>query len=87
VSDIDLDRADDLAIWRFARERAWVIVSKDEDFQHLSLHQGPPPQLVWVRLGNCRKAHLLHAFDRLKEGILEALAMGEALVEVVDFRP
>ena len=87
VSDIDLDRADDLAIWRFAQDREWVIVSKDEDFQDLSVRYGPPPQLVWVRLGNCRKAHLLQVFDHLKGSVFEALAAGEAMMEVVDSRP
>jgi predicted nuclease of predicted toxin-antitoxin system len=28
-------------------------VSKDEDFHQLALLRGPPPKVVWVRLGNC----------------------------------
>ena len=30
-----------------------MIVSKDEDFHRLSVLQGPPPKVIWVRLGNC----------------------------------
>ena len=30
-----------------------MIVSKDEDFHRFSVLQGPPPKVVWIRLGNC----------------------------------
>jgi len=45
--------ASDLAIWRHAGENALVLVSKDEDFQRLSVFFGPPPKVIWLRLGNC----------------------------------
>jgi len=30
-----------------------VIVTKDEDFHRLSVLHGPPPKVIWIRLGNC----------------------------------
>jgi len=30
-----------------------VIVSRDEDFHRLTVLYGPPPKVVWIRLGNC----------------------------------
>jgi predicted nuclease of predicted toxin-antitoxin system len=30
-----------------------VLVTKDEDFHRLSVMQGAPPKVVWIRLGNC----------------------------------
>jgi predicted nuclease of predicted toxin-antitoxin system len=53
VSDFGLLTADDEVIWRFAAEHEFAIVSKDGDFQRLSFLFGPPPKVVWLRIGNC----------------------------------
>jgi len=53
VRDVGLQRADDRAIWAYAREHGHVIVSKDEDFAERALLEGPPPKVVWIQLGNC----------------------------------
>ncbi len=41
-----------------AAENGLVIVSKDEDFHQLAFLYGPPPKVVWVRLGNCSTADI-----------------------------
>ena len=53
VRTVGLHRADDREVWEYARTNAFAIVSKDEDFHQLSFLHGPPPKVVWVRLGNC----------------------------------
>lgn len=53
VRDCGLLSEDDATLWEFAKERGFVIVSKDEDFHQRSFVFGPPPKVVWVRLGNC----------------------------------
>jgi len=53
VKDHALDRRDDEAIWRFAQEHQFVIVSKDADFYQRSLLRGAPPKFVYLRVGNC----------------------------------
>ena len=83
VQDVDLDRADDRVIWQYAKERGMTIVTKDEDFQALANRQrGIPPQVVWVRLGNCRKAVLLETFSRLLPQLRGLLEAGDAVIEV-----
>ena len=37
----------------YARDNDFTIVSKDSDFQQRSLLYGPPPKLIWLRIGNC----------------------------------
>jgi predicted nuclease of predicted toxin-antitoxin system len=44
--------ADDQAIWEFAAKNGLAIVSKDGDFEHRALLYGPPPKVVWLRIGN-----------------------------------
>lgn len=43
---------DDSAIWAYAASHGLAVVSKDADFQSLSAEFGPPPKVVWLRVGN-----------------------------------
>lgn len=53
VLDAGLDRADDDAIWNYARANSFIIVSKDSDFHERSVFSGAPPKVVGIRRGNC----------------------------------
>ncbi|MFA5081241.1 MAG: DUF5615 family PIN-like protein [Hydrogenophilaceae bacterium] len=62
VLDMGLEAASDREIWELVRAEMLVIVTKDEDFAQLADRQASiPPQVLWIRLGNCRKATLLKA--------------------------
>jgi predicted nuclease of predicted toxin-antitoxin system len=50
---LDLGGARDRAIWDKAAAEDFVIVTRDEDFLRLSVLLGPPPKVIWIRLGNC----------------------------------
>ena len=47
-----LATADDQAVWAYAAARGLAVVSKDADFRNLSAALGPPPKVVWLRVGN-----------------------------------
>jgi len=53
VHDCGLSTSDDLAIWTYAKHNGLMIVSKDSDFQELSVLHGHPPKFVWLRVPNC----------------------------------
>ena len=38
--------ARDEAVWEYARRQGLVIVTKDEDFQGLSVWRGAPPKVI-----------------------------------------
>jgi predicted nuclease of predicted toxin-antitoxin system len=81
VADLGLERAADGRVRARAVESGAVIVTKDEDFAvHQLLHSGP--SIVWVRIGNTRRAELLRRFDAGLPEIIAALERGEGLVEV-----
>ena len=50
---VALDRAADEAVWRFALDHEFLIVSKDSDFQERSQIAAGGPKVVWIRRGNC----------------------------------
>ena len=52
VHDCGLGQTEDLAIWNFALQHGFVIISKDNDFHDLSVLRGAPPKLVHLRSGN-----------------------------------
>ena len=61
VQDHGLERADDTEVWAYARDHGRVIVTKDSDFNDLSLSSGAPPKVVWLRIGNCTLEDAEHA--------------------------
>ncbi len=53
VFKLGLQEADDIEVWELARERGFIITSKDSDFNELSVVHGFPPKVVWIHSGNC----------------------------------
>lgn len=58
VRRLGLARATDDALWRYAGAHGFTIVSKDSDFHQRSLTLGPPPHVVWLRVGNATTAQI-----------------------------
>ena len=58
VRALGLERAPDEVIWQRAAADGLVIVTKDDDFRQRSFVFGPPPQVVWLRLGNCNTSEV-----------------------------
>lgn len=82
VRHLQLDQADDLTVWQFAKENNFHIVSKDNDFNNINTVYGFPPKVIWLRTGNIttqgiidlfrKKNEVIHAFlDKKKLGLLE----------------
>jgi len=72
VAELGLDSASDRMIWEWAGERGYVVVSKDTDFRQLAFLYGPPPKVVWLRVGN------------VSTSVIEALLLG-SVSQVVRF--
>lgn len=49
---VGLDQATDLEVWQYAQTHAYTIVTKDIDFNDLSVMLGAPPKVIWLRIGN-----------------------------------
>ena len=60
VRDCGLKGHADHEVWEYARANGFTMVSKDSDFYQRSLLYGPPPKLVWLRLGNCTRDDLVN---------------------------
>ena len=82
VFDLQMDEASDLDIWNYAFKGDLIVVSKDEDFLHLANRPGDTGKLLWVRIGNCRKLTLLHAFESELPEVVRAFEGGSRIVEI-----
>jgi predicted nuclease of predicted toxin-antitoxin system len=84
VSALRLLTATDREIFDAARAANAIVITKDEDFVRLLESHGPPPSIVWVRVGNVRNANLNAIFSRHWESVSAQVAAGEPLVEIPD---
>lgn len=79
-----LQQSDDRAIWQYARDHDFVIVTKDVDYYDLSLVWGAPPHVIWLQVGNVDKAVVLRKLTEDTQAITDAFASGLACVELCD---
>jgi predicted nuclease of predicted toxin-antitoxin system len=70
VLALGLGGATDGAVWARAIADGFVLVTKDEDFQRLSVLRGAPPKVIWVRLGNCATADVIRLLRFRSEQII-----------------
>jgi len=73
VQSVGLERADDTAVWDFARLQNLVIVTKDADFQERSLIAGAPPKVIWIRRGNCSTSDIEAILRRHSDEALQLM--------------
>ena len=59
VALVGLERAPDEDVWEYARDKNYLIVTKDSDFNDLSVLRGFPPKVVWLRVGNCPTSRII----------------------------
>jgi predicted nuclease of predicted toxin-antitoxin system len=82
VADRGMASASDDVIRDYAARVGAVIVTKDEDFAiRRLLAEGPA--VVWLRLGNSRRAALFARVGAELPAIVAGLERGETLIEIV----
>ncbi len=73
VRELGLENAKDRAIWNYAKEHQFSIVTFDADFYELSNYYGHPPKIIWLRSGNIKTPEiselLINKFNIIKEFI------------------
>ena len=74
--------APDEIIFDHGRESLSVIVTKDDYFARQSDAKGAPPQILWLRIGNCRNPALIETLSSAWLNIEAALERGERIVEL-----
>ena len=84
VADVGLATATDEAVWGYARDHGFTIVSKDSDFHQRSFVRGHPPRVVWLRRGNGGTRELIAMVQEHADDILWFGRESEASFLVLD---
>lgn len=62
VSNID-DEWSDSEIWKYAKQNAFTIVTKDADFSNRIIVSEPPPKVIHLKIGNLKLRDLMRFLD------------------------
>ncbi len=73
----------DSQIAKIALDENRIIVTKDSDFPDSFFLKGPPPRLVYLRLGNVRNRGL-SAFSEVRWALIEGLLAEDSGMIVVN---
>ena len=84
VRDVALQSAPDETVWDFAIQNDCTIVSKDSDFHQLAFLKGPPPKVIWIRLGNCSTSDIEALLRGSVEQIRRFIADQESAFLIVE---
>lgn len=84
VRELGLRDATDREIFEAARDAGTVVLTKDSDFVFLLEQLGPPPQILWLTVGNTSNARLKETLLRSLPAAQKLLLQGEPLVEITE---
>lgn len=70
---LGLERADDLAVWEYAKANSFTLVSQDADFAEMASMLGPIPKVIWLRCGN-QPTSVIERILRVHFGAITAFA-------------
>lgn len=82
VRALGLRDASDEEIFRQAKARNAIVMSKDVDFVRLLEKHGPPPQIIWITLGNTSNANMMLTLKKHFPAIVQLLQNNEPLIEI-----
>ena len=81
---LGLESASDKEVWQRTQQDGYVIVTRDADFQELSLVWGQPPQVIWLKTLNQSRAATLKVLIDNRDLIVESLTTNRlASVEII----
>lgn len=66
---LNLDKADDLTVWQYAKDNNFHIVSKDSDFYNITTLYGYPPKVIRINIGNASTKAIIKLFEQKEETI------------------
>lgn len=81
---LGMESASDKEVWQRAKDEGYVVVTRDADFQELSLVWGAPPQVIRLRTPNQTRAAVLKLLLDNKAAIISALELdARASIELI----
>ncbi len=87
VSEVGLSNSTDTDIWEYSKNNNFTIVTFDADFYDISIINGHPPKIIWIRTGNLSTTKLTEIlqnnFNAISAFLNDKESTGEACMEIV----
>ncbi|HJT22251.1 MAG TPA: DUF5615 family PIN-like protein [Nitrospira sp.] len=84
VREVGLRESTDIAVWQFAAQNGFAILTKDADFHQRSFVFGQPPKIIWLRIGNCPTAAIQTLLRRRAKEIATFFSDPESAFLILD---
>jgi predicted nuclease of predicted toxin-antitoxin system len=84
VRNVGLAQASDEAVWHYAIQQGFTIITKDADFHQRSFLFGHPPKVVWIRCGNCSTATIEQILRMRRNDVIQFTADQEGAFLVIE---
>ncbi len=82
LRDLGLRDAADYDIFKAAKAKGAIVMSKDADFIAMLRQFGPPPQIIWITAGNTSNVRMCEILSKHLQSVITLLKSGEPLVEI-----
>lgn len=82
VRALGLENAHDSAIWLYAKDNDFTIVTFDADFLDMAQVKGIPPKIIWLRTGNMTTNAIATILLKYKQTIYEFIKSEEYTSQV-----
>lgn len=69
VSHAGIETRPDFGVWKYAKDNEFTIITQDADYYELSLINGFPPKIIWLRCGNNTTNYIYYLIMEHKESI------------------
>jgi predicted nuclease of predicted toxin-antitoxin system len=63
------ENTEDITIWKFARQKGYTILTKDNDYEALSRLYGCPPKVIQLTCGNKTTSQIVLIMEKSKDVI------------------
>lgn len=77
-----MGQSSDNDLWVHTSIHGCVIITKDEDFAQWTLASRPGPQIIWLRIANCKNTELIDWLMPMWLQVIVASEQGERLIEI-----
>ena len=81
ISNCGLMDCEDSDIWEYAKKNNYSIVTFDADFYDISVINGHPPKIIWIRSGNLSTNELVKLMTHNKT-MIETFLIKDEFKEV-----
>ena len=83
VALVNLESATDKTIWEYAKANEYVIVTRDADFQEISMLSWQPPKIIWLKIRNASTSLILNILLKNYDSIEQSLiTLDNACIEI-----